>query len=628
MFDSDGIGRETQPTNTSFGAVRALRALLIGTALALPLLAAAAAYLSYRANEDRAAAALSEAVAVGEENTAKILDTHVLVAERINDLLTGLSDTDIQAQQDALHRRIARQIAELPQVAAAWAVGADGRELVSAKVFPVDSTVDQSRREDFRALQQPGTQTFIQAVRARSLADRSFHSFFTLSRRRNGPAGEFRGIVVVAVSSAYLASFYNSLLPATSQYTADVIREDGTVLAAYPETGRQASLPPQDALAIAIAQKAKVGTITTGSALDGSGRLIAYARLADYPVYVAISRTRASVIGQWARSMLPYVAIGVPAGVALIVLSLVALRRTRREHAALAQAREASARRAEVEARLNQAQKLEAVGLLTAGIVHDFNNLLTVVATNIMLLDRRLGELGERPRRYLNAALTGCERAAELTKRLLAFARQEPINPHPVRVNEIVASVIDLPWRLGSQIATESRLASDLWMVVTDPDQLANALLNLAINARDAMPDGGRLTIETANYRHDPKVAPKPLGLAAGDYVMVSVADTGSGIAEEIRDMIFDPFFTTKAPGKGTGLGLAQVRGFIARFGGACALDSTLGSGTTFRLYLPCDPVVADEPDPVRPTTAWAVVTSDDDRPGADEPVDRADPMS
>jgi two-component system NtrC family sensor kinase len=556
-------------------------------------------------------AALAEAVAVGEENTAKILDTHVLVAERINDLLSGLSDADIQAQQDALHRRIAQQIAELPQVTAAWAIGADGRELVSAKVFPVDNTIDQSAREDFRALQQPGAQTFIQAVRARSLDDHSFHSFFTVSRRRNGPGGEFHGIVVVAVSSTYLASFYNSLLPAASQYSADVIREDGTVLARYPEAGAQASLPHEDALAIAIAQKAKAGTVTTGSALDASGRLISYARLADYPVYVAISRTRASVIGQWARSMLPYVAIGAPACVALFLLSLVALRRTRREQAALEQAREASARRAAAEARLNQAQKLEAVGLLTAGIVHDFNNLLTVVSSNIMLLEGRLGELDARPRRFLKAALTGCERAAELSKRLLAFARHEPVTPHPAQVNDVVAGVIDLPWRLDSRITTETRLAGDLWMVVTDPDQLANALLNLALNARDAMPDGGRLTIATENYGHDPKLAPKPPGLAAGDYVIVSIADTGCGIPDAIRDMIFDPFFTTKAPGKGTGLGLSQVRGFIARFGGACTLDSTPGSGTTIRLYLPCDPTMADEPDAAPPPAPWAAMADD-----------------
>lgn len=618
MFNPDEIGREAPPNHASSGAIGALRTLLVATALALPLFAAAAAYLSYRSNENRAAATLSEAVQVGEENTAKILDTHVLVAERINDLLRGLSDADIKAQQAALHARIARQIAELPQVAAAWAIGADGRELVSAKVYPVDGTVDQSYREDFRALQRPDTQTFVQAVRARTLADKTFHSFFTLSRRRDGLDGEFRGIVVVAVSGTYLASFYNSLLPAASQYTADVIREDGTVLASYPEAGGQASLPQKDALALAIAmaQKAKAGTITTGSALGGSGRLISYARLADYPVYVAISRTRASVIRQWGWSLVPYVAVGVPAGVALIVLSLVALRRMQREHAALAQAREASARRAAAEARLNQAQKLEAVGLLTAGIVHDFNNLLTVVSTNIMLLEERLGEIDTRPRRYLRAALTGCERAAELTKRLLAFARHEPIDPHPVAVNEIVAGVIDLPWRADSRkIETETRLSGELRMVVSDPEQLANTLLNLALNSRDAMPDGGRLTIETRNYRHDPSATSKPAGLAAGDYVTVAVTDTGCGIPEAIRDMIFDPFFTTKAPGKGTGLGLAQVRGFVARFGGACTVDSTPGSGTTIRLYLPCDPVIADEPEVAAPAVPRVTVAAEDGRP-------------
>ena len=584
-----GSGKRRSPDDATFGAIGTLRLLLIGTIFVPVLLGIVAGYLSYWANYAGAAAALSEAVAVAEENTTKILDTHVLVASRIDDLLAGLSDAQIRAQEYPLHQRIAQQIADLPQVAAAWVIDASGHELVSARVYPVNHDLDQSGRDDFRALQDSHNQTFIRALRARSLDRGDYQPYFTVSRRRQGADGSFQGIIVVAVSGQYFASFYNSLLGPSAQYAASVLREDGTVLARYPETAAPAA-PGQGAelLAKAIAARKTAGIIATGSPFAAASSLFAYKRLASYPVYVTIGRTQASIMREWLATVGGYAAVGVPAAIGLVLLCLLALRRTRREQLALAQARDALSERAAIEAQLHQAQKMEAVGLLTAGIAHDFNNLLTIVSGNVALLDADRDAIGQKHRRFVAAAMSGCEKATALIRRLLSFAGRDPVDPQPVDVNEVVTRTAALPWRSPSdRITTEFALSGDLWPVFVEPSQIENALLNLALNARDAMAGEGKLRIATSNLRVETARAAAHAGIAMGEYVAISVADTGCGMPQAVRAKAFDPFFTTKGVGKGTGLGLSQVYGFVTRSGGHCAIDSEPGRGTTVRLYLP-----------------------------------------
>jgi two-component system NtrC family sensor kinase len=583
-FDDASFAAPGEPApaaKTVFGAVGTLRLLLFGTILLPAMLGAVAAYFSYRDGYQRAETSLSEAVAVAEENTTKVLDTHLLVAARIGDLIANLTDSQIVASEQSLHERMAQQIAMLPQIAAAWVIDADGHEVVSARVYPVNRALDQSAREDFRAFRDSNAQTFIWALRARSLDGSGYQAYFTVSQRRTGPDGHFDGAIVVAVSGSYFASFYNSLLGASAHYTASVIREDGTVLAHYPATP-VASPAPEPLIAKAIADKMPSGIIESGSPLDDAGRIVAFKRVANYPVYVTIEQTKASILRGWLWSISGYVIVGVPAAIALIVLSMLALRRTRREQLALAQARDAIASRATAEAQLQRAQRLEAVGLLTAGIAHDFNNLLTVIICNIEFLQSSLEPLDARRQRFFTAAIKACDRGSTLAKSLLGFVRREPVDPRPINVNETVANTLELPWQSGDRIAHEFRLGTDLWPVCVDPEQLSTALLNLALNARDAMAHGGKLTVETTNCQ---------LGVSeqgpAGDYVGILVSDTGRGMSKEVRDKVFDPFFTTKEPGKGTGLGLAQVHGFTTRSGGYCAIDSQPGHGTTVKLYLP-----------------------------------------
>ncbi|HEX6795660.1 MAG TPA: CHASE sensor domain-containing protein [Casimicrobiaceae bacterium] len=243
--------------------------------------------------------------------------------------------------------------------------------------------------------------------------------------------------------------------------------------------------------------------------------------------------------------------------------------------------------RENAEAALRQVQKMEAMGQLTGGIAHDFNNLLQVIIGNLEVLQRRHPLLGEDAKRTIAAAVRGAERAATLTQRLLAFARRQPLNPKPIDVNKLVTGMSELLHRtLGESITIETVLAGGIWRVNADANQLENALLNLAVNARDAMDNGGKLTIETANahldeaYAHSNEANP-------GQYVLIAVSDTGAGMPGDVLSKAFEPFFTTKDVGKGSGLGLSQVYGFIKQSEGHAKIYSEPGEGTTIKLYLP-----------------------------------------
>jgi PAS domain S-box-containing protein len=243
--------------------------------------------------------------------------------------------------------------------------------------------------------------------------------------------------------------------------------------------------------------------------------------------------------------------------------------------------------RSQVEDQLRQIQKMEAVGQLTGGIAHDFNNMLAVIIGGLDLLQRKLSRGETDVQRFVDAAIDGARRAATLTQRLLAFSRQQPLAPEPLVINKLVAGMSELLVRtLGEQINVETVLAAGLWQVKADPAQLENAILNLAVNARDAMPGGGKLTIETMNAFLDDSYA-KEYAINAGQYVLIAVGDTGSGMTAEVIAKAFDPFFTTKGIGKGTGLGLSQVYGFVRQSGGHVKIYSEVGVGTSVKIYLP-----------------------------------------
>ena len=254
----------------------------------------------------------------------------------------------------------------------------------------------------------------------------------------------------------------------------------------------------------------------------------------------------------------------------------------------LTERREAQMQLEQSREQLFQAQKMEAIGQLTGGLAHDFNNLLTGISGSLELLSSRLsqGRLGDMER-YIATARGAASRAAALTHRLLAFARRQTLDAKPTNPNQLITSMQDLVQRtVGPGIAVETVLAGGLWPTLCDPNQLENALLNLCINARDAMPDGGRLTIETANTWLDERAA-RERDMEPGQYVAICVTDTGTGMSSDVIARAFDPFYTTKPIGEGTGLGLSMIYGFAKQSNGQVRLYSEIGAGTTARIYLP-----------------------------------------
>jgi PAS domain S-box-containing protein len=258
--------------------------------------------------------------------------------------------------------------------------------------------------------------------------------------------------------------------------------------------------------------------------------------------------------------------------------------------------------REESEKRLRQAQRMESIGQLTGGMAHDFNNLLGIIIGNLDLL-RGTGDLDPEQQEFVGDALEAATRGAALTRNLLAFARRQSLRPEGVAINDLVTSTVGLLARtLGEQIPITIDLAQDLWPVQVDRSQLEASLVNLATNARDAMPGGGQLSITTANRVLDPEYVAGHSELVAGDYVMIEVSDSGTGMSPELLARVFEPFFTTKEPGKGTGLGLSMVFGFVKQSGGHINVYSEPGRGTTFRLYLPRESASTDaSPQPKPP---------------------------
>jgi nitrogen fixation negative regulator NifL len=283
-------------------------------------------------------------------------------------------------------------------------------------------------------------------------------------------------------------------------------------------------------------------------------------------------------------------------------------------------ARDITARKL-AEERLRQSQKLEAIGHLTGGVAHDFNNLLAIILGNLELMDELLSDrpdLQDLVRRAFGAA----QRGALLTQRLLAFSRQQPLQARATDINQLVSRMIDILRRtLGETIQLQAVLANDLWSVFVDPGQLENALLNLCLNARDAMPRGGRLKINAANYELEslPDRVTNAEEMQPGQYVMLAVNDSGMGMTPEVVEHAFEPFFTTKEVGKGSGLGLSMVYGFVKQSGGHVAIDSKAGQGATIRMYLPRSHLEAlptidtRSPKPLPPGQAETILVVEDD---------------
>ena len=320
------------------------------------------------------------------------------------------------------------------------------------------------------------------------------------------------------------------------------------------------------------ARQADSGVLRGPLEPGGRSYLSAYRTLAAPPVIIAIALSESAVLAPWRGEVVIVGVITAGMGFALLFAAFVIAREIRARIAA--------------EQQLQQSQKMEAVGQLTGGVAHDFNNILTVITGTIELLEEGVAD---RPQLAAIARMIdrAAARGAQLTNRLLAFARKQPLQPYPTDINSLVLEADKLLRPRSERWWRSTKLDNRLAPALVDASQLTNALLNLAIIARDAMPDGGKLTLETGNVELDEDYARSQSEVTPGPYVMIAVSDTGTGIPPELIDHVFEPFFTTKGVGRGTGLGLSMVYGFVKQSNGHIRVYSEVGNGTTIRIYLP-----------------------------------------
>jgi len=556
--------------------VRSIKSIMAGTLVVPAVIFCFAAWQHRTRIQEIADERIAHSLDISQEHAQSVFGTVDVLLSSV-DAIASRTDESLRPDEAELHKRMSRLIESVPDIRSVWLFALTGKPIATSLVFPVPQTLNNADRDYFVAQRDPSQGLYVGQVLLPRIGS---EPFFSVSKKQYDSNGQIAGISAVVISPSVFERFFEQLARNSSASYA-MIRADGTVLARYPVATKPGIVLSEDS---GFRQAVRTNPIrakyTTVSEVDALQRTFEIQRLGNLPVYVTSSLQVGSLSSEWLQWILLQLAFGVPLVALLLALEYVALRRTEALY------REAT-RRQEVENTLRQSQKMEAVGQLTGGIAHDFNNLLTIIIGNLQMLVRDLPADSKLHTRAEHA-LSGASRAADLTHRLLAYSRQQPLDPKPINANDVVANAEKLlvP-SLGERIKIETVRNAGLWLTEADPGQLESAIINLAVNARDAMPLGGRLTIETSNAYLDDAYCLDHPDLKPGQYVMISVADDGTGMSTETVDRAFEPFYTTKKPGLGTGLGLSQVYGFAKQSGGHVRIYSELNVGTTVHLYLP-----------------------------------------
>ncbi|WP_158292400.1 ATP-binding protein [Paracraurococcus ruber] len=577
--------------------------LLLGLSVLLPLaLFAWTAWSERRQAMEDAQAAATRTVAVLHEHAARVLETHELVLSEVIRQTEGRDWAEI-ARDHRLWTYLQRVAADLGRPADILLADAAGQVRMTTARFPAARGDSLAGAEDFAVLRAGAGWSHLGLATAAPGGPRQI----TLSRRRVDAEGRFDGILRVGLPIGQFTEFWGRFAP-SAQHLVTLVRSDGLLFSRWPAEVAQTRLPIDGAF-LRNAREQREGSFAGHSPIDGIARISAFAQVRDYPLHLAFSVETAAVLHGWHERVTLLGLYTALAAAALLGMAVMAMRLYREQRRVsgrwrqmVEQLRAESARREQAEAALRRAQTLEAVGQLTAGVAHDFNNLLQAIRSGLYLLSPRVPETS---RRVLDASLQAVDRGAKLVRQLMVFARREGLEPRPVDPRALIAGLGELLQKaVGAPVAIETAIAADLWPALVDPTQAELAMLNLAINARDAMPEGGTLTIGARNAR----LAVPQGGAPAGDYVVLSVTDTGTGMPPEVLERVLEPFFTTKAIGKGTGLGLSMVHGFVTQSGGDLRIESRPGQGTTVSLWLPRAEAPAELPReelaPARPAPA------------------------
>ena len=557
-------------------ALRLLKTMLVASIVIPAAIFCYASWINYRSAFTRGDEELKASLNILSQHASGIFQSVELAFTAVDAILGDLTDEQIKASEQTLHSQLDKIEKSANAIEAILITNKSGQTVISSAIFPIPSGFAVSDRDYFRAQLDKDAGTYVGAASQSRVRN---EPFFGISRRRSPRDGQFNGIIMISVPPKIFSDFYRELAGETAA-SFTLLKSDGAILARYPEPpGDITQFRPDSGFMLSIVDHPEGGFVTTTYSVDDVQRRYAYRKLGYADLYVSAGLQIDTIVYGWMRLMASHLIFGIPATLFLVGLVSLALRRTRAFYA------EAD-RRELAEQALRQSQKMEAVGQLTGGVAHDFNNLLTIIIGNIGIAKR--GVVEARAERALDNALVGAERAAQLTQRLLAFSRRQPLNPRVLDVNKLILSISDLLTRtLGENIKLETISGAGLWKVEADASEMESTLLNLALNARDAMPEGGKLTIETSNAYLDDEYCRQQEDLTPGQYILMAISDSGSGMSAETIDRAFEPFFTTKEAGKGTGLGLSQVYGFMKQSNGHVKIYSEPGEGTTIKLYLP-----------------------------------------
>ena len=523
------------------------------------------------------------------------------------DRVQGLDWTQIGGSQQ-VHDFLSWLVQQMPQLDSAFYVDRNGYNSASSRAYPM-RPYDDRERDYFQQARAGATGLILSGLFSGQMAG---DTSFVVGRARIVD-DHFDGMAALTLSPDWFRSFYQRVLLWHEGASTALLRGDGLVLVHYPATFFSVPRLPVDSPLMQVLKHGETsGILTTPLKQGGRLSLVSFRAVPDTDLVTVYALREATILAPWYQHVLLFAVFALLSSAALLLVGYRSIISAERERANLTALLAETERRQRAEAALQQAGKLELLGRLTGGVAHDFNNLLAAILGSLELASKRVED--SRVVRSLEIARQAAQRGAKLVAQMLAFARNHPVTPTPIDLNQLIRDIEPLIRRTCEPgIDVRMDLAADAGTVQADLVQLEMALLNLVVNARDAMPDTGTVTIISRPVGSHEAL---PTGLTPGRYTQVSVADTGAGMPDEVRDRAFEPFFTTKPVGKGTGLGLSMVYGLARQLGGTAVIDSAPGRGTRVSIYLPQTEVGSAAALPVseaRETASLRVLLVDDD---------------
>jgi two-component system, NtrC family, sensor kinase len=564
------------------GITRALRLLALAVLVVPLVLFATASWLNYVAAFREAHERLARATDAIQEYALKAFETDELILDRIAEHVGGRDRSEL-IRSEEFHEYL-HQFDDKPQISSAGLIVPGQGLAASNLIFPLPKIA--LGPPEYLSMDRPGKEPIYIGTAVPGSYTQA-PQFSVVRFDKTSLQERDVGLIFVSTKLSAFVGYYRTIVD-LKDFLVTLVRSDGAVLARSPGDDLVGNvLSGNSHFRQAIAREPKSGGYEGASELDGIERLFSYRQLGAYPVYVSVGLKRSAVIEGWMWLMAGHLAFGLPATICLVLLARLALRRSATADSAIAAMRVQSDQRELAEASLRHVQKMDVVGQLTGGVAHDFNNLLTVIIGNIDLILRKPEDSG-RVKRLASSAFEAAQRGERLIEQLLMFSRRQVMRPATLNVNRVLLEFEAL-MRHAAGTPTEFQLRLDPALDPSriDRAQFEAAVLNLVVNARDALRQVGRITVETRNVVVDQAYGEQHPDVIPGDYALVAVSDNGVGIDPSVLSHVFEPFFTTKEVGKGSGLGLSQVYGFAKESGGHVNIYSEIGRGTTVRLYLP-----------------------------------------